>query len=93
MYEEEPSSVVEGNESCWSFNRLLLRRRSSQALGFCGFFWFLMASKPRRLLERILYVMLQRSEILGVDDDSKPPADETLMKKKCRGIVFYPIIV
>jgi hypothetical protein len=52
-----------------------------------------MASKPRRLLERILYVMLQRSEILGVDDDSKPPAEETLMKKKCRGIVFYPIIV
>jgi hypothetical protein len=51
-----------------------------------------MASKPLRLLERILYVMLQRSEILGGDDDWKPPIEENLMKKKCRGIVFYPII-
>jgi hypothetical protein len=37
--------------------------------------------------------MLQRSELLGGDDDSKPPAEETLMKKNCRGFVFYPIIV
>jgi hypothetical protein len=37
--------------------------------------------------------MLQRSKTLGGDDDSKPPVEENLMKKKCKGIVPYPIIV